>query len=95
MKNLIDELKGRYHDRFLIVDAPPPKLVSESYAIGSQMDGVLLVVNYGKTPKEMLKELLASLEKEKVLGVIVNRYDYKLFESRKYGQYQQYYRQGK
>lgn len=92
MKILIEEVKSRYQDRLVIVDAPPPKLVSETYAIGSQMDGILIVISYGKTPKEMLSELLASIEKHKVLGVIVNRYELKLFESRKYGRYQAYYR---
>jgi len=75
MANLIDELKSRYSDRYLIIDTPPLLLAPETNAIAKRVDGIILVVQCGHTPLNILEEVIQSLDKGKILGAVVNRYD--------------------
>jgi exopolysaccharide/PEP-CTERM locus tyrosine autokinase len=75
MTAFIDEVTARYHDRLIILDSPPPKLTAESTALARHVDGILLVVKYGKTPRAAAAELINKLGKDKVLGAIVNNFD--------------------
>ncbi len=91
MANLIDELKSRYSDRYLIIDTPPLLLAPETNAIAKRVDGIILVVQCGHTPLNILEEVIQNLDKEKILGAVVNRYD--MPSSRYYGykKYSKYY----
>jgi exopolysaccharide/PEP-CTERM locus tyrosine autokinase len=57
MSELLKEVKNRYSDRYIIIDTPPPKLTAETSAISRQVDGVLLVVEYGSTPRHYFKQV--------------------------------------
>ena len=72
MKELLVEVKERYKDRIIIIDSPPPQLTAETNVIARLVDGILLVVKYGFTKREMVAEMIARLGKEKVLGVVFN-----------------------
>ena len=52
MKELLTELTNRYRDRLIILDSPPPKLTAEANFLARQVDGILLVVDYGNTKRE-------------------------------------------
>lgn len=96
MAKLIDEVTRRYSDRYIIIDTPPPKLASETGVIANRVEGVVLVVNAGETPRIMFSELMKTIGKEKVLGVVLNRYTIPLSvysgEYGKYRRYSKYYR---
>jgi protein-tyrosine kinase len=47
MKALVNELKYRYPDRYIIIDTPPTMLFSETHVISSYVDGVLFIVKEG------------------------------------------------
>ena len=64
MADLIHEVSERYRDRFIIVDSPPPKLTAETFVLASQVDGVVLVVKYGSTPRDMVADLIAKMGKD-------------------------------
>ena len=96
MAELIEEVRGRYPDRYIIFDAPPPKLISEANALARKVDGILLVARYGKTPRSAFKDLVESLGKEKIIGTVINRFDIQLgsfyndyYKYRRYGRYYQ------
>lgn len=93
MSQLLEEVKTRYADRYIIVDSPPPQLTAETGAIGRQVDGILIVVKFGSTRREMVEDMLGKFEKEKILGVIINRFDIqsKNYGYGKYGKYDKYY----
>ena len=74
MANLIKEVKSRYQDRFVIIDSAPPQLTAESSVLAKQVDGILLVINSGKTKREAVKDLVDMLGKEKIIGIILNRH---------------------
>jgi capsular exopolysaccharide synthesis family protein len=75
MSRLLQEVKYRYSDRFIVIDSPPPKLTAESSALSRQVDGVLLVIEYGRTSREMVSDLVNIIGKEKILGVVFNKLD--------------------
>lgn len=83
MKDLIDELKTRYDDRYIIIDAPPPLVVPDVNAIANKVDGIILVASYRKTNYDLLDELVEEIGTEKIIGAVINRS--KARSSRRYG----------
>jgi len=75
MFDLLYEVKNRYNDRYIIIDLPPPKLTSETEALARLVDGILLVIEYGSTKRELIMDLIRTLGKDKIIGVVFNRYD--------------------
>ena len=68
-------MASRYNDRLIILDSPPPKLTAETGALARYVDGILLVVKYGSTPKDSVTELIAKLGRNKIIGAVVNNFD--------------------
>jgi len=91
MSQLLAEVKTRYSDRYIIIDSPPPQLTAETGAIARQVDGIIIVVKFGSTRRELVGDTLEKLDKKKIVGVIVNRFD---IQSMKYG-YGRYGKYGK
>ena len=75
MKALLEEVAGRYEDRYIIIDSPPPSMATETSAIAKLVDGIIIVVKNGKTPKKVVTELIEQIEKEKLLGIVFNYCD--------------------
>ena len=73
LKNLIKELKSDFD--LILVDSPPLIPYSDASVLSSQMDGVLLVVASGKTRREDIQQVQATLQdnQAKVLGVVLNK----------------------
>jgi len=96
MSKLLQEVKYRYSDRFIVIDSPPPKLTAESSALSRQVDGVLLVIEYGRTSREMVSDLVNTIGKEKILGVVFNKLDMQFsnyYGLGKYKTYSKYYQE--
>jgi capsular exopolysaccharide synthesis family protein len=86
------QLLARYFE-FIIVDGPPLLLVTDALVISPQVDGVLLVVQGGKTPTAIVQKarnLLRSVD-ARILGALVNDLDMKKAQ---YGYYQGGYYSG-
>lgn len=90
MTELVSEVKERYTDRYIIIDSPPPKYTSETSALARHVDGIVIVVSAGKTPRGLVEELVASIGKEKILGVVMNRFDYRGSRYYGYGKFGKY-----
>jgi protein-tyrosine kinase len=75
MTHLLDSLKE--HFEYVFFDTPPLLLLSDAIALGSKIDGVILVIWGGKTSREALKQSREKLDKHKIkcLGVIINSAD--------------------
>jgi capsular exopolysaccharide synthesis family protein len=73
LKNLIKDLKSDFD--LIIVDSPPVIPYSDASVLSSQMDGVLLVVQSGRTRREDIRQVQVTLQdnQAKVLGVVLNR----------------------
>jgi protein-tyrosine kinase len=90
MSELLVEVKERYSDRYVIIDSPPPKLTAETNALAKQVDGILIVVKYGSTDREAVRDLIQGFDKEKILGVVVNWFDIRSLNGYHYGTYKKY-----
>ena len=85
---LIDEIRSRYSDRYVIFDASPAKFTPELTSLALKVDGILLVVRAGKTPVQLVSDVIANLGREKILGLVFNASK----DSQKhYRYYQSYY----
>ncbi len=93
MASLMDELLARYDDRYIIIDAPPPLMVPDTSALVKKVDGILLVVQFGKTDFDTVEELIEEVGRDKIIGAVINRSKsrssrrYAYNRHRKYGKY--------
>ena len=72
-KDMIEGLGSRFNH--LLIDSPPLLAFSDSVIISTNVDGVIMVVIDGKTPRETLqrsKEVLLQVD-ARILGVVINR----------------------
>jgi protein-tyrosine kinase len=92
MRGLVQELASRYNDRVIIFDSPPVKVASETLILAQQVDGVVLVVRWGASGREHVKEIIDEIGKEKIIGIVFNGYKSNIVESRmiKYSNYYYY-----
>jgi polysaccharide biosynthesis transport protein len=75
MSEAIGELRRRF--KFIVIDSPPILAATDAVILSAQVDGVLLVVRSGETPKEAFtrcRNLLAAV-KSRLLGVVLNAVD--------------------
>jgi capsular exopolysaccharide synthesis family protein len=95
IREIFEELKF-YFDH-IIVDAPPVIPVSDPLLIANEVDGVLMVVRAGSTPKEVVKRATNLLRNSKIniMGVALNNLDEVLpyYYSSKYYSYKYYHKE--
>ncbi len=77
MKSLVQDLKARYADRYIILDSSPLLATTEPSVLNEMVDGILLVVKSGDTPRESIQQAMRLLKKEKILGVVLNNLEFK------------------
>lgn len=96
MEALVDELKSRYGDRYIIFDSSPLLATTEPSVLTKLVDGIILVVRAGSTPRETVKQALSTIDPSKILGVVLNDLELrsKDLNSRYFGTSRYYYRYG-
>ena len=72
MAELLQEVKTRYPDRYVIVDSPPINFASETMSLVQESDAVILVVRYGYSNKSLVKDAVKKIGEDKVLGIVFN-----------------------
>jgi protein-tyrosine kinase len=77
MEALVHELKSRYNDRYIIFDTTPILTTTEPEVLARLVDGILIVVRAGVTPRETVKQAIASLDPKKILGFVLNNVEFK------------------
>ena len=65
------------HFKYIVVDLPPLSAASEARVLARKVDCVLLVVKWGETSKELIREVLAADEVVRLqcVGAILNGVD--------------------
>jgi capsular exopolysaccharide synthesis family protein len=71
MRQFLDEARASYD--WVIFDTPPIGLVSDAKLLAEIVDGVVLVVEAGKTGYPDLLRAVDTIGREHVLGVVLNR----------------------
>jgi protein-tyrosine kinase len=74
MLDLVRELKQFYPDRYVLFDLPP-LIYADSLAFAPLVDGIILVVECGKTPREEIVHAMGMLKEFQVLGFVLNKID--------------------
>lgn len=73
MSRLSRELSNRYSDRIILYDAPPLLATSQAKVLLSLAGQVLLVVEAGGTPQDLVLESASQLDNDKIVGVVLNK----------------------
>jgi capsular exopolysaccharide synthesis family protein len=79
------------HFDWILIDAPPVIPLTDSILLQHHVQGTLLVVRAGQTPKEAIEQSVTLLGRKKICGVILNAveardylyYKYRYYENRK------------
>jgi Mrp family chromosome partitioning ATPase len=70
MRRLLDSLRTRF-DRIL-VDMPPVAPLADVSIASGLVDGLLMIVRAGVTPKPAIERALSGIDTSKVLGLVLN-----------------------
>ena len=95
MESLVRELRSHQEDRYIIFDSTPVLATTEPEVLGRFVDGIILVVRAGFTPRETVQQAVRSLESGKIIGVVLNEITFRspglqsrYFGSAGYGYYE-------
>jgi len=72
MRQLMSDLLSRYTDRYIFLDTAPINDSADTKILVELCDFVILVVPYGTTTKNKIKEAADTIGKDKLLGVVFN-----------------------
>ena len=65
MRRLVEEVKTRYNDRYIIFDTPPVQATTEPSVLAGAMDCVLMVVRRNGADKAAIEESIELLDDTK------------------------------
>lgn len=72
MKTLLEEIKHRYNDRYVILDTPPLLPFAETRSMAHLVDGVVLVVKEMLATQTNVKDAVEALKGCRLLGTVFN-----------------------
>lgn len=72
MEVLVAEIKARYPDRFIVLDAPSVQQSTEARILSRYCDHALLVVPFGKAVVDEVLAAVDAVGKEKFAGLVFN-----------------------
>lgn len=73
MGELVQDLKHYYPNRYVLFDLPPLLTYADALAFAPLMDGIILVVEAGKTSREDIERCQEMLKKFNLLGFVMNK----------------------
>ncbi len=72
MKELVQEMKHRYADRYIIIDTPPVLVSADAISVSNHVDGILFVVQAAKTSEKTVKKAINLLKSSTIMGIVYN-----------------------
>ena len=73
MRAMIDSLRSRHPNRYVILDAPPVEGSPDARILSDLADAVVLVAGYGRVTAEAIDKAVAVFPAGKVAGVVFNQ----------------------
>lgn len=75
MRRLIEEVHSEFPGHMVVIDSPPVLATPDPMVLSRFVDGVIMVIRAGKTPKDYLAKALSSFSSSKILGIVLNGAD--------------------
>jgi len=72
MKRLLDGVRQRYRERYIIMDAPPMTESADMQILAELCDYVVLVVPYGRVTESQVDACVKVIGETKLLGIVFN-----------------------
>jgi len=72
MNQAMQEIRREFPGYQVVIDCPPILPTPDPLVIARHVDGVLMVMRAGKTPRDYLTKALQSINSNKVVGVVLN-----------------------
>ncbi len=72
MKRLLDDIRARYSERFVILDSPPMTESPDTQILSDLCDFIVLVVPYGAVTQSQIDASVKAIDRTKLLGVVFN-----------------------
>ncbi len=76
LKTILGQLKAEYD--FVLLDCPPIMPLADVNIISRIVDGVIMVVRSGKTPRDVVKKAVSSISGANIVGIVLNGTDSKV-----------------
>ena len=73
MREVIGELKERYNDRFIVINAPSMRLSSEVQVLSHVSDMVLFQITSGLVTEQQVTDAIELVGAEKVAGIVLRQ----------------------
>ncbi len=86
---LVQELKARYKDSYIVIDSTPIVSTSEPIILSQMVDGIIFVIMADKTRRDLVKAELKTIDPKKILGVVLNCAEFETSDY--YYKYRKYY----
>ena len=72
MKRLIEDIKQRYRERYVLIDAPPMTESADTQILADLCEYVVLVVPYGRVTDAEIDTCIKAIGEKKLVGVVFN-----------------------
>ncbi|MCB2184566.1 MAG: polysaccharide biosynthesis tyrosine autokinase [Desulfobulbaceae bacterium] len=72
MKKLLEEMKTRYDDRYVLLDVPAVLDGADAMVFAPLVDAIIMVVEKGRTSLADARKAVSHLPKDKFLGFVLN-----------------------
>jgi len=81
----VRELRSRFD--FVIFDSSPILPVADTVALSKYVSGIVLVIESGKTRKRHIEQIFEQIDRDKVIGFIMNYKKHRMPETYNYSKY--------
>jgi capsular exopolysaccharide synthesis family protein len=72
VRQLFEDIRDRYAERFVILDAPPMTESADTQILIELCDYVLVVVPYGRLTDVQIDNCIKSIDQKKLIGIVFN-----------------------
>jgi protein-tyrosine kinase len=72
MKRLLENIRQRYRERYVLIDAPPMTESADTQILAELCDFVVLVVPYGRVTDAQINTCIKAIDDKKLVGVVFN-----------------------
>jgi Mrp family chromosome partitioning ATPase len=73
MQELMASLREFGEETFVIIDSPPVHATSDPVVLSKMVDSIVFVTMAEQTPRESVRRAIASMDRQKIVGVVLNQ----------------------